>query len=258
MIARPSAIQRAAYHCTAPPRYHGPSQSKYSWTGEEMTDLSPASILSTSLGETWDLEEETPDSHLWASPLGRFVAGIRDTSPDQRAMPLLAFFVARRALPCWQLYCDGSIPLDGVQLAELVLAGNADAAGLRQFFQPAIPTFRGSRIVDCRECDTSCAAASVAHMARFLVDRNPRDLAICLSAADIAFDQSPLVNRDHFRRWLIEVAAPAAMAHRSLSDEEAARFRAYTPAELVREREQQHDHPSEQPEAPQKRWYQFW
>jgi hypothetical protein len=67
-------------------------------------------------------------------------------------------------------------------------------------------------------------------MARLLFDRNPRDLAICLSAADMAFDQSPLVNRDHFRRWLIEVAAPAAIAHRSLTHEEAARFRDYTPA----------------------------
>jgi hypothetical protein len=223
-----------------------------------MTDLFPASILSASLGETWDLEDDTTDSHLWASPLGRFVAGIRDTSLDQRSMHLLAFFVARRALPCWQLYCDGSIPLDGVRHAELTLAGNADPAGLRLFLEPAVPTFRGSKIVDCRECDTSCAAAAVAHMARLLVDRNPRDLAICLSAADMAFDQSPLVRRDHFRRWLIEVAAPAAIAHRSLTDEEAARFRDYTPAELVREREQQHDDRLEQSEAPQKRWYQFW
>ena len=79
-------------------------------------------------------------------------------------------------------------------------------------------------------------------MARLLVNRNPRDLAICLSAADMAFDQSPLVERDHFRRWLIEVATPAAIAQRSLTDEEAARFRDYEEADLVRDREQQHDH----------------
>lgn len=223
-----------------------------------MTDLSPASILSTSFDETWDIEDETTDSHLWASPLGRFVAAIRDTSPDQRAMHLLAFFAARRALSCWQLYCDGRIPLDGVQLAELILAADADPAVLRPFLVPAIPTFRGSKIVDCRERDTSCAAASVAHMARLFVDRNPRDLAICLSAADMAFDQSPLVNRDNFRRWLIEVASPAATAHRSLTDEEATRFRDYTTAELVREREQQHEHRCEQSQSLQKRWYQFW
>jgi hypothetical protein len=236
----------------------GRSLTAVRWTGEEMTDLSLPSLLSTSLGETWDLDDATTDSHLWASPLGRFVAGVRDTSSDQRAMHLLAFFAARRALPCWQLYCDGSVPIDGVRLAELVLVGDADPAELQPFLAPAIPTFRGSRIVDCRECDTSCAAAAVAHMARLLFDRNPRDLAICLSAADMAFDQSPLVNRDHFRRWLIEVAAPAAIAHRSLTDEEAARFRDYTPAELVREREQQDDHLFDQAQAPQKRWYQFW
>ena len=225
-----------------------------------MIDLSPASILSTSFDVTWELEDETADNHLWASPLGRFVAALRDTSPDQRAMHLLAFFAARRALSCWQLYCDGRIPLDGVQLAELILAGDADPAVLRPFLVPAIPTFRGSKIVDCRECDTSCAAASVAHMARLFVDRNPRDLAICLSSADMAFDQSPLVGRDNFRRWLIEVASPAATARRPLTGEEATRFRDYTTAELVREREreQQHEHRFEQSQAPQKRWYQFW
>ena len=223
-----------------------------------MTDLSLPSILSASLDEAWDLEEGTTDSRLWASPLGRFVAGVRDLSPDQRSMRLLALFVARRALPCWQLYCDGTGPLDAVQVAEVVLASNSDASGLRAFLEPAVPTFQGSKIVDCRECDTSCVAAAVAHMARLIVDRNPRDLAICVSAADMAFDQSPLVSRDHFRRWLIEVAAPAAIARRSLTDEEAARFREYAPTDLVRDRERQADHALNEPKAAQKPWHRFW
>jgi hypothetical protein len=95
-------------------------------------------------------------------------------------------------------------------------------------------------------------------MARLIVDRNPRDLAICVSAADMAFDQSPLGSRDHFRRWLIEVAAPAAIARRSLTDEEAARFRDYAPTDLVRDRERQADHSFNESKAAQKPWYRLW
>src|SRR5262249_49946812 len=170
--------------------------------------------------DIWDLEEATADDRLWASPLGRFVAGVRDASQSQRTMHLLALFAARRALACWQLYCDGTAPLDGVRAAERVLRGHTPSSALRSFVEPAVPSYRGTRIVDCRECDTSCAAAAVAHMARFIAEGNPRDLAICLSAADMAFDQSPLVHRDQFRRWLIEVAIPVALEARDLTEEE--------------------------------------
>ena len=38
-------------------------------------------------------------------------------------MRLLALFAARRAVACWQLYCDDTSPLDGVRTAERVLEG---------------------------------------------------------------------------------------------------------------------------------------
>ena len=177
------------------------------------------------------------DTDSWESSLGRVVAEIGAASPNQRPMQLLALFAARRALPCWQLYCDGTPPLDAVRVAERVLAGEAPPSALRPFVEPAIPAFRGSRIVDCRECDTGCAADAVAHMARLLTDGDAQELTPCLDAADAAFDQSPLVTRDHFRRWLIEVAVPAAIAERMLTDEEASRFREYSLTEIIRERE---------------------
>jgi hypothetical protein len=66
---------------------------------------------------------------------------------------------------------------------------------------------------------------------------------MCLSSADSAFDQSPLNQKDQFRRWLIEVAVPVATADRDLTEEEASRFRNYSLAELKAHRETAtHDH----------------
>jgi hypothetical protein len=53
----------------------------------------------------------------------------------------------------------------------------------------------------------------------------------------MAFDQSPLVRRDQFRQWLIEVAVPAALDERKLTEEEQARFRDYSLADLVVDRD---------------------
>jgi hypothetical protein len=94
-------------------------------------------------------------------------------------------------------------------------------------------------------------------MARVYSNGDPRDLAICLSSADMAFDQSPLGARDQFRRWLIEVAVPASMKHRELTAEESSRFQSYSVSEidLVRERAQNADQQASP--APRKRWWRF-
>jgi hypothetical protein len=203
----------------------------------EMGDAAPVEILRRSAEENWDLGESTTDSRLWASPLGRFVAAFRNSVQGLTALHWLALFAARRALACWQLYCDGTIPLEGVRTAEQFLRGQVPSSALRTFMEPARPSYRGTPIVDCRECDTGSAAKAVACMARLIADGNLRDLAICLSVADMAFDQSPLVHRDQFQRWLIEVAIPVALEERDLTDEEASRFREYSLAELDTDRE---------------------
>jgi hypothetical protein len=196
-----------------------------------------AEILSLSRDQIWDLDESVADSDFWASPLGTFVIAFKALTQNEGSLHRLALFAARRGVACWRLYCDGTTPLDGVTAAEQYLAGRAPNSALGQFSEPAIPSFRGTPIVDCRECDTSCAAAAVAHMARLIVGNDLRDLAMCLARADMAFDQSPLASRDQFRRWLIEVAIPVALEPRDLTDEEASRFRDYSLADLDHERE---------------------
>jgi hypothetical protein len=205
-----------------------------------MINSLPSEILAHSLEEFWDIEDSMSSTDLWASPLGKFVAAFNVHSSGPDSLRLLALFAARRALACWKLYCDGTFPLDGVVAAERSLAdGSIDAVA--RFQQPALPSFRGTPIRDCRECDTSSSASAVSHMARLFCNGEPRELALCLSAADTAFDQSPLGGRDQFRRWLLEVAVPAAMERRELTSEEMSRFRDYSLAQLDREREQLSD-----------------
>jgi hypothetical protein len=204
-------------------------------------DDSPAAILLQSSEQIWDLEDSTTDSDLSGSPLGQFVTAFNARSRSERSLQRLALFAARRAEACWRVYCDGTTPFDGIQAAEKYLAGSAPRSAVSQFSEPAVPSFRGLPIVDCRQCDTSCAAAAVAHMARFIASNDLRDLAICLSSADMAFDQSPLVSRDRFRRWLIEIAIPVALEGRELTEEEATRFRDYSLAQLDIHRETGND-----------------
>jgi hypothetical protein len=202
-----------------------------------MDDASLVGLLSGSREEGWDLDDSMPDDRLWASPIGRFVAGVRDSSHTPRAMRLLALFAARRAVACWLLYCDGTTPIECIQATERVLDGDSPVSDLRPFLAPAVPSYQGEPIVDCRACDTGCAADAIAHMARLFAEGDPRELALCLSSADMAFDQSPLVRRDQFRQWLIEVAVPAALDERKLTEEEQARFRDYSLADLVVDRD---------------------
>jgi len=201
-----------------------------------MTDRAPIEILVAAIDDLWDIDDAMADSYIWSSPLGRFAARLSDSGGNVTSMRWLALFVARRALPCWELYCDSTLPLDVVAIAEQCVGDASHTSTLAPFLEPARPAFRGVPIVDCRQCDTMCAADAVAHMARHLLTGDPRDLAFCISAADMAFDQSPL-RADDFRRWLIEVAVPVALEARELTPEERERFRSFSASEVREERE---------------------
>jgi hypothetical protein len=58
-----------------------------------------------------------------------------------------------------------------------------------------------------------------------------------MSAAQMAFDQSPLGQRDAFVRWLVTIALPAAIAGRPLDDAEREALRDFTTDEIRRARE---------------------
>ena len=68
-----------------------------------MAEVALVEILKQERDELWDLEDSTTDAELWASPLGRFVAGFQSLAEPQHGMRLLALFAARRAVATWQL-----------------------------------------------------------------------------------------------------------------------------------------------------------
>lgn len=177
--------------------------------------------------EPWDADDWMDHDHLWTTPTGELVKAVIDHNPRGVAeiqLCWLMMFAVRRALPCWELYCDTTQPQDTVEsLREWLVEGRA--CDWSKFTVPAQPSYRGAPIEDCRWCDTGCVARAAAESARFVVERDPI-LAICsLSASDMAFEQSPLGSSDHYREWFIEIAIPAAYAQRELTSEEQSAFR---------------------------------
>jgi hypothetical protein len=144
---------------------------------------------------------------------------------SQRRLGWLGMFAARRALPCWELYCDSDHPIQTVDTVQHWLVTGESPESWAPFTQYVAPRFRGQRIVDCRECDASCAAGAATASARFASTGDVSDVITALIEADDAFDQSPLGAKDEFRRWLVEVAVPAAWESRELLPNEQRAFR---------------------------------
>jgi len=145
----------------------------------------------------------------------------------------LCTFVARRALPCWEIYCDGRQPHESVEaLSEYLLKGVWNEKW-RKLTIAARPSLRGISIVDCRACDTGAASDSAASAIKFLLSAKLDDARVCLGEADGAFDQSPLGAGDHFREWLADFAVPIAYLQREMTLEEQTAYRLYDPKTLV-------------------------
>lgn len=168
-----------------------------------------------------------------SNPIWRLIE-VLAAGPVDLARPRLAhvaLFASRRALACWELYCDGDGPHRAIEAVARWIVGDgdetdADWAGLSV---PACPSHRGELITDCRACDTSCAAESAARAARFIPSGDINDVYQCVMYADMAFDQSPLGDKDCFRCWLLDIAIPAAFEIRELTLEEREALREKKP-----------------------------
>ena len=105
----------------------------------------------------------------------------------------LAMFAARRALPCWELYCDRNTPHFAVEAIKNWLYRKSPNSWQPLSEQP-LPSYRGKLIED-RYCDTSASAASVAAVS--IISRKALIAMSAVSCADGAFDQSALGERDN-------------------------------------------------------------
>jgi hypothetical protein len=198
-------------------------------------------ILTRHASDPWDADTTLGPTVAWGSPPGLLVAAVlRAVASPSEVLAFLTLAVAKRSLACWELYCDRDDPIRAVEAAERAIRFGGPVP-TEQLEEPAEPTFGGVPIVDCRACDTGSASDAVAHLVRFVRRRDPLDAIFCLSAAEIAFDQSPLGERDDFHRWLRDVALPAAVERRPLSSDEESAYRQYSSQEIRDARKRKHD-----------------
>jgi hypothetical protein len=192
-------------------------------------------------GRPWrDADEHMDRDDVMGTELGILVRSFETLTSDRadRQLAWLSFFAARRALPCWDLYCDEAGPHRTVDVVQNWLLTGIPPKSWETYKGCAKPKFKGKAIIDCREADTSCAAASAAHAARFASTHDSFHAVCGLSAAHMEFDQSPLGSREDFDRWLLDVAVPAAYDCRELSVKEQFAFRTYNDEQIRLQREE--------------------
>jgi|GEM_PF-1704957 len=177
-----------------------------------------------------DVDENMDREYAMHTELGDLVRSFQDACPDHAYFRLgwLSIFAAGRALPCWELYCDGNAPQDAVIAVRNFLLSRVAPRTWKSFTKAAMPAYKGTRIIDCRECDTGCAAESAAQAAKFIATQDSLHAVSALSAAYMAFDQSPLGRLEEFDHWLLNIAVPAAYDCRDLTAEEKVAFRNYS------------------------------
>jgi hypothetical protein len=195
------------------------------------------------IDEHWgDVDTDDDEAVKASSPLWHLVRALGDSGPaggTHLRLARLALFAARRALTCWELYCDGDGPRRAVEAVGRYLEGGGADEDWDDLAVAATPSYKGHPIGDCRFCDTSCAAESAAHAALVVRGGDTDDAYRCLAYADMAFDQSPLGEGDHFREWLLDVAVPAAFEGREMTASEREALREYDATEVAVMRDEQ-------------------
>jgi hypothetical protein len=175
-------------------------------------------------------------------PLWRLVNALGTSGRDDQGrhrLARLAFFAARRALACWEFHCDGDGPQRAVEAVGRYLAGDRSVGPWNELCRPAAPSYRRELIFDCRFSDTSVAAAAAAHAAQYVAAGVIEDAYRGVANADLAYDESPLAEVDHFREWLLEFAVPIAYEERDMTPAEREALREYDASEIPTMREEQ-------------------
>jgi len=189
--------------------------------------------------EWWEDPETDREQN---SPLFQLILAFSDGAGESETVERLgrlALYAARRALPCWDLYCDGTKPRAAVEAVEAWIRNGTSPSSWDSLVLAERPAYRGHPIGDCRYADTSCAAEAAAYAARFAKDHVPLNAHRAVACADMAFDQSPLCEKDHFREWLLDIAVPAAYERRDLTPEECEVLREYDDGDIPAERERE-------------------
>jgi hypothetical protein len=163
--------------------------------------------LRAGLGEVWDADDAMDDAYVASLPEGQFVMAAHAFDPT--VVCWLTYFVARRALPCWELGSDDPRPRGIVEAL-----GQHLGQGVAVEWSDAVRAAK-SPFDDCRYTASQSASDAVAEAARYIRQRDPLHAIYCISAGDTAYDHELV--EDRFRDWLMEVAIPAALEKREMT-----------------------------------------
>jgi hypothetical protein len=195
------------------------------------------------IDEHWgDVGTNDDEAIKASSPLWRLIESLGTSGPEEEArrrLARLASFAARRVLACWELYCDGDGPRRAVEAVDRWIGGEGSDFPSDTLSIAAAPAYQGRPITDCRFCDTSRASQAAAHAVLYAAGGDIDDAYRCAVSADMAFDQSPLGEEDHFREWLLDYAVPIAYEGREMTPEEREALREYDASEIPMMRDEQ-------------------
>ena len=173
------------------------------------------------IDEYWrGVDEEDDDEDKSSSLFWELVSALAISGPKaevRRRLGRLCFFAARRALPCWEIYCDGDGPRRAIEAVGRDLDGGRQIDPGDDLCIAAAPSYRGDPIDDCRFSDTSCAAQSAAHAAYYLARGDLDDAYFCVGYADMAFDDSPLGEGGSPGNGCFDFAVPIAFEGREMT-----------------------------------------
>jgi hypothetical protein len=198
-------------------------------------------ILKERIDKPWDADDSMKEEYVFSTPIGKLINSYilsMDKPKLLETLSWLCLFVSRRALVCWELYCDGTEPREITEMILNWLKTKKNKELLLSYTKEINPSYNGFAIIDCRYCDTRCAFDSCVNSVKYITTENCLYAVYAISSADMAFDQSPLNKKDNFRDWLIEYAIPISLQQREMSLVEQNALRVFNYEEISKDRDQ--------------------
>lgn len=167
--------------------------------------------LRKELNSNWDADEDMESDYVRKSPLGIFAIELHRINPV--ILERLTFFSALKALPCWELSCDGKELKQVLKKINSYISNNLTKEELKDVSTPI-----QSPMNDCRYSDTQGTADAAGFCAKYIITQEPLFAIYSISGADFAYDH--VYTNDNYREWLIDVALPIALKKETISNEE--------------------------------------
>lgn len=143
--------------------------------------------LRKELYSDWDADDHMDESYVRKSPLGIFASELHNA--NSVILERLTFFSAFKALPCWELSCDGKELKQVLKRIELFITYRMINEDLKKVSTPI-----QSPMTDCRYSDTQSTADAAGFCAKYILSKDPIYAVYSISGADTAYDHEMTIS----------------------------------------------------------------